>query len=236
MKKSKEKQTGTAIKYEHPGRPKYSPKWPTRKEFTFQDILEANGVQTDSKSKNYGKGPSCSLLTIRKGLERDMYFHKPGKPLIAANRTRVNPRSEVCLIHGVTAEPESESGLGRRAMLYCLRVNKDTVSKSAPKVKVAKPAKVAKVQGTAKRKYTRKVTSTSQTPTADKLDAIHAALSAPEPSMTVPAVKIEPAPAPAPETAPVTPPVIEAPVSVAAAPEAPAPAPEAAPVATLANS
>ena len=214
MRKNKEKQTDTAVKRDHPGRPQYSPKWPTRKEFTFQDVLNANDVETDPNSKTYGKGPMCSLLTIRKGLERDMYFHKPGTPITAGNRTRVNPRSEVCLIHGVTAEPNSESGLGRRAKLYCLRVNKDTVSKPAPKVKAVKVQDI-----TVKRKYTRKA---SQTPTADALDAIHKALVTPDPVL-IPAVTIAPEVTP---EVPVTPPVPVTPVPVIA-PEVESPAPEA---------
>jgi len=236
MKKNKEKQNGTAIKYEHPGRPRHQTKWPEELMFPFKRICAVN--------------PDCELLTNRKNLERDMYLHKPGKKASVASRTRINPRSQVCEVVGLTAEPDSKKGLGRRGKVYCLRVNKDNAKIKAAveafkasqepmgvnprKVKKAKPAKVQAV----KRKYTRKVVSTSQTPTADKLDAIHAALSAPESSMTVPAVKIEPAPAPAPETAPVTPPVIEAPATstLPLASLEPTPVPEAAPVATLANS
>jgi hypothetical protein len=124
----------------------------------------------------------------------------------------------------VTAEPNSESGLGRRANLYALRVNKDSISK--PTAKVAAPK--------AARKPRAVKTSTSQTPTADALDKIHAALAAPEPaSVTVPAVTIAPeaTPAPAPEVTP-TPAPEAAPVAAVEA----APAPVAEPVATLANS
>jgi hypothetical protein len=214
------KKNTKTVQYDHPGRPQYNVKWPTRKEFTFLDILSINGVNTDPGSKTYGKGPNCSLLTIRKGLERDMYFHKPGKALIAANRTRVNPRSEVCLIHGVTAEPNSDSGLGRRAKLYCLRVNKDNVSKPAVKVKAVKAVKAPRKARTPK--------VTSQTPTADALDAIHKVLATPDPvpALTVPAVTI--APSPAPVSAPVPPTPVEA--NPAPAPVAPAAVtPEAAP-------
>lgn len=209
-------------------------KFPTRKEWTFTDLMRANEVETNPASKRYGKGPKCTMLTLRKNMEADMYFHKEGKPLISKNRTRVNPHSQVVLIDGVTAEPDSESGLGRRALLYCLRVNKDNVSKtpratSTPKVVAAKAPRKARTPKAA--------TSTSQTPTADALDKIHAALAAPEPtpSVTVPAVTITPevTPAPAPAPAATPEPVAETPAP-ASAPVA-EPAPEVAPVTTLAN-
>jgi hypothetical protein len=158
-----------------------------------------------------------------------MYFHKPGKAMTAKNRTRVNPRSQACLIHGVTAEPESESGLGRRAKLYCIRVNKDSVSKPAAKAvtpKATKATKAIRKTRTAKIK-----TVTSQTPTADILDKIHTVLATPDPvpapaALTIPAVTIAP---PAPEVAPVAAPVAATPAP-AVAPEV-APVVEAAPVA-----
>lgn len=219
--------------YDHPGRPKYDIKYPTRKEFTRTDICEFNGIDTrkvvnGKVNLNFGKGPKCTLLTITKGMERDMYLHVPGKTPSVSTRTRVNPRSEIVLIRGVTAEPDSEKGLGRRALLYCLRVNKDNIK--APKVKTPKAVKAPKVK-TPKVKVPRKVRtpkSTSQTPTADTLDRIHAALATPDPvtapALTVPAVTIAPevTPAPAPD------PVVEVPAPV----ETPAPVAEPAPVAS----
>ena len=191
--KNNKKQTRT-VKHDHPGRPKYLLKYPTRKEFMFIDILEANGVETNPKSARYGKGPNCSMLTIRKGLKRDMYIlDDKGKV------KRVNPRSQVVLIHGVTAEPDSESGLGRRALVYCLRVNKDNVSKAAPKDNAVVAPKAARKTRTPK--------DASQTPTSDALDAIHKALVTPDPvsipvppavepvALTVPVVTIVPVPA-----------------------------------------
>lgn len=222
MKNKNKKQTRT-VTYDHPGRPRHNLKWPKSKQFTFSDIMDANGCDT-RPGKNYGKAlneDGCTMLTCRKNVEADMYFHKPGKPLIAKNRTRVNPRSEIVLVKGVTSEPNSESGLGRRALLYCLRINKGSIK--APK---ASTPKVAKVK-VARKARTPK--STSQTPTADALDRIHAALATPEPTpaVTVPAVTIAPeAPAPAPaEVAPAAP--VAEPVAEAA---------PAAPVSTLVNS
>jgi len=200
--------------YEHPGRPKYTPKYPRTNEWTFTDWMEANGIETNPASKNFGKGPNCTMLTLRKNKERDMWLHKQvGKKLV---RTRLNPRSIMVGVRGVTAEPNSEKGLGRRAELFSLR-SKGVISHDAP---VAKAPKAVKDTTKVKRKYTRKVVSTSQTPTADILDKIHAALApdpVPAPALTVPAVTIVPevAPAPAPEpvaeTAPA--PVIEAPAT-----------------------
>lgn len=243
MRKNNKKQIRT-VKHDHPGRPKYIPKFPTRKEFTFQDILDANGVETNPKSARCGKGEDCSLLTIRKNLERDMYFHKSGKPESKATRTRVNPRSLVCLIHGVTAEPNSESGLGRRALVYCLRVNKDSVTNSAPKA--ITPKAIVAPKATRKARTPK---NTSQTPVSDALDRMHAVLAAPEvapAALTVPAVTIAP---PVPEVAPEVPSAVNTPAPVSepiaetpaleASPvvaEASAPAPEAAPASTLVNS
>ena len=200
--KNASKNKNGTVKHDHPGRPKYALKLPTRKEFTFFDVLKANGVETDPASKNYGKGKTetdPSLLTLRKGLERDMYFHTAGKPIVKGTRTRVNPRSEVCLVHGVTAEPNSGNGLGRRALVYCLRVNKDNVSKAAPKDNAVVAPKAARKTRTPK--------DASQTPTSDALDAIHKALVTPDPvsipvppavepvALTVPVVTIVPVPA-----------------------------------------
>lgn len=226
MKKNSKKQTSTAT-HDHPGRPRYEMKFPTRKEWTFTDLMRTNEVETNPKSKRFGKGPHCTMLTLRKNMEADMYLHKEGKPLISKNRIRVNPRSQVCLIDGVTAEPDSESGLGRRALLYCLRINKDSVSKAPRATSTPKATKAPR-----KAKATAPV---SQTPTADALDKIHAALAAPDPApaVVVPAVTITPEATPAP-TPEVTPEATPATAEVAPTPEAPAPVAE--PVATLANS
>jgi hypothetical protein len=208
-------------KHDHPGRPKYTPVYPRTKEWTFTDWMEANGIDTDPDSKEFGKGSNCTMLTLRKNMERDMYFHKPGKAVIAANRTRGNPRSNMVIVRGVTAEPNSESGLGRRATLYALRSKGVSVKHTTVTPKAStKPA----VKASAK----------SQTPVSDALDKIHAALTTPDPApavVTVPAVTIAPetpapvvpAPAPAPvaETpAPVAPEAVEAEtVAIAAAAE-----------------
>ena len=166
------------------------------------------------------------MLTCRKNLKNDMYILNPKTNAIV----RVNPRSEVVVIRGVTAEPNSERGLGRRADLFCLRVNKDSIK--VPNIS-AKPATV-------------KAGTKSQTPTSDALDKIHAALAAPEPipaAVTVPAVTIAPTVV---ETAPEAPPVVNVPALVTeavvetpapAAPVAETPAPaEIVPASTLANS
>jgi hypothetical protein len=212
-------------KHSHPGRPKYMPKFPRSNEWTFTQFMEANDIETNPASKEFGKGPHCTMLTLRKFMKRDMWNVK-GKGRNKVVRAR--PNSLIVNVRGVTAEPNSESGLGRRANLYALRSK--GVTSHAP---VAKPASTPKAVKAPRKARTPK--STSQTPTADKLDAIHAILaqpSTPTPALTVPAVTIAPeVPAPAPEAAP-APVAVEAPAPVAEA----APAPEAAPVATLANS
>ena len=208
-------------KYVNPGRPKYTPKYPRGNEWTFTQFMAANDIETNPASKRFGKGPNCTMLTLRKNMERDMWFHGKGKPCVSANRTTANPRSLMVKVRGVTAEPVGEKGLGRRAGLYALRA-KGVTSHVAPVVKAPKAVKTPKVQATVKRKYTRKVVSTSQTPTADVLDKIHAALAAPDPApaLIVPAVKIAPeaVPAPAPDPvvevpAPAPDPMVEAPAT-----------------------
>ena len=216
MKNKSKKQINTA-KHNHPGRPRHILALPSREEFVFQDICKVN--------------PDCSLLTCRKGLKRDMYILHPKTNKIL----RVNPRSRVCLVKGVTSEPNSTTGLGRRALVYCLRVNKGSVSKpAAPKAAVAPKTTAPKAVRTPR-------APKSQTPTADTLDLIHAALAAPDPvalaapvieqapvALTVPAIVI--APAPVPEAAPEAP-IAPAPVAAESV-ETASPAP----VATLATS
>ena len=212
-------------KHSHPGRPKYAPKFPRSNEWTFTQFMEANDIETNPDSAKFGKGPNCTMLTLRKFMKRDMWIVK-GKGRNKVVRAR--PNSLIVNVRGVTAEPNSESGLGRRANLYALRSK--GVTSHAPAVK---PVKASTPKAVKAPRKARTPKSTSQTPTADTLDKIHDILaqpSTPTPALTVPAVTIAPE-VPAPAPAPVA---VEAPAPVAEA--APAPAPEAAPVATLANS
>ena len=99
-----------------PGRPQYTPVIP-RGKFTFTDFEEANGVATTGKDK--GKGDKCTTLTLRKWLKRDL-----------ARRSK----SVIVHLKGVTDEPSSENGLGRKQYVYqrrSLAGNKPTV-KAAP--------------------------------------------------------------------------------------------------------
>jgi len=212
-------------KHSHPGRPKYSPKFPRSNEWTFTQFMEANGIETNPASVKFGKGPNCTMLTLRKFMTRDMWNVK-GK---GRNKvSRIRPNSTIVNVRGVTAEPNSESGLGRRANLYALRAKGVTSQVPAAKP-VAKPVKTSTPK-TVKVKTPRTPrTPKSQTPMADTLDKIHEILAQPIPTLTVPALVIAPeAPAPAPETAP-------APVAVEA-PAAPVAEAAPAPVSTLANS
>ena len=108
--KNKIKQ-GAVINHEHPGRPRYAMKFPRSAEWTFTQLMAANGVETDKSSKRFGKGDRCSMLTLRKNLKHDMF---------RADGAR-KATSLVVEVKGVTAEPDSDSGLGRRATLYRLR-------------------------------------------------------------------------------------------------------------------
>lgn len=117
----------TAIKHDGPGRPKFIPAFPRSNEWTFTDFMEANDINTKADSKDFGKGPKCTMLTLRKFMKRDMWVGK-GKTL------RRNPRSLIVQLDGVTSEPNSKTGLGRRANLYSLRAKlaKKGTKASAP--------------------------------------------------------------------------------------------------------
>ena len=180
MKKNSKKQIGST-KHEHPGRPKYAPKFPKRAEFTFIQFMETNDIETNPASKKYGKGPNCTMLTLRKFLTRDA--KKLG-------------RSELFRVRGVTAEPNSADGLGRRGYLYSVRAGVKAAKaprkvKSAPVVKAAKAPKAPKAPADL----------SAATKTYEDIKAILAAPSpaiAPEvpASVTVPAVTIAPEPTP----------------------------------------
>ena len=210
-----------------PGRPAYEPVYPKHTPFSFREFCLAQGMEFKARSGQYIKGTgTCTPLTINK------HLGKRGCPVVQ--------------IESMYAEPLSNKGLGRKAYMYQLRDGftpektvavtrvsvpveaKDETATPAPakrkytrKAKTVKTVKATPVK--AKRKYTRKATvttGTSQTPTADTLDKIHAALAAPTPALppetpapaavNVPVVDI---PAPAPVAAPTPAPAAPAPVA-----------------------
>ncbi len=189
MKKNSKK--NTAVKHDGPGRPKYTPLFPRSKEWTFTDFMEVNGINTNSNSKDFGKGPNCTMLTLRKFMARDA--KRMGKSLIFK-------------VKDVTSEPNSKSGLGRRAYLYSLRANANVKRGTAP-VKAATPRK-AKAAAS-------EVEANGLSASTNRYEEIKNILAAPAPAVapeaaqpetvTVPAVTITPeaAPAPAPAPAPV---------------------------------
>ena len=197
-------------KYNNPGRPRRQVTIPKAKVFSFSDIQDANGCDSNPKSKTYGKAltkDGCTTLCLRNFLKRDNA--RKGKSLIVK-------------VKGVTAEPNSESGLGRRKDLYCLRVNKDSISTPTQKIRKVRTPK----------------STGCSTP---DYEAMKAAICTPSPepapaSVTIPVATFAPEATPAPVT-PVAPaPVAETPAPVT--PEAaPAPVTETpAPVSTLVNS
>jgi len=54
-----------------PSRSKYGPRFPSTEEWTFTDFLKANGISVNHQSKEFGKGPNCTMLTLRKWMARD---------------------------------------------------------------------------------------------------------------------------------------------------------------------
>ena len=113
------------------GRPKAEVKVPGRK-FTFADLCEANGVNTET-----GKGKMTNL-TLRKFLARDMYHTKlNAKGLPVPDRTKPRRNSVIVLLDEVR-EPASTDGLGRKCEVYQLRAKRDA-AKLAAKTATAKP-------------------------------------------------------------------------------------------------
>lgn len=184
MKKNTRKnKNAVAAKHDGPGRPKYTPVFPRGKEWTFTDLMEANGVEANLNSKNFGKGPKCTMLTLRKFLARDA--KKMGRSLIVK-------------VKGVTSEPNSKSGLGRRAYLYSLRTNagvKKVKASEAPEAVSANDtvpvARDEVSESTKKYEEIKNILTAPEAPEAP--EAIPA-------SLTVPAVTIAPETTPAPET------------------------------------
>ena len=86
--------------YEVAGRPAYQPKFPRKSKWTFNDFCETNGINLET-----GKGEKCTILTLRKFIKRDLSKND----------------ASLVINTGELAKPNSESGLGRKSALYCLR-------------------------------------------------------------------------------------------------------------------
>jgi len=111
-----------------PGRPSYQIKWPTGK-FTFTDLMIANEVNPET-----GKGKFCTKLTLRKGIDKDMFhLDKNG------NIDKDKPRRDSLIVKTDETRPP-ESGLGRNSFVYVrrskLQSTKSTKSKGTSKATV----------------------------------------------------------------------------------------------------
>jgi hypothetical protein len=136
--------------------------------------MEANEINTTA-GKNFGKGPHCTMLTLRKFMSWDA--KKLG-------------RSMIFKVKGVTSEPNGKNGLGRRAYLYSLRANADVKhASSAPSV--PRKARTAKAKAPV-------TPSGDVSDSTKKYEEIKAILTQPTP-VVVPAVTIT-----TPEVAPAT--------------------------------
>lgn len=190
------------IKRNGPGRPAYEPKFPAKLKWTMADFCRRNEVDTET-----GKGPNCSKLTLVKFLKKDLKNRRSGL---------------VGKLKDETAPPDSDSGLGRRSLLYFLRARADEIEAKAE----AKPARKSNGLKTA----AKSPVSVKLSTTAD-YEATKAALgidtpapTATEPAPTAPLVSVpivaEPTPTPVAVTpaatveAPATTPTEAAPVTV----------------------
>ena len=197
-------------KHSHPGRPRRQVTIPKAKVFSFSDIQDANGCNSNPQSKTYGKAltkDGCTTLCLRNFLKRDNA--RKGKSLIVK-------------VKGVTAEPNSKSGLGRRKDLYCRRVDKDSISNSTPKA--PRKSRTPKSTGCSTTDYEAmkeaicnpSPVTTPEAPVASLV--VNVATITPEatPAPVIAPVVENPTPVAAPETAP----VVAAPVPAEIAPVA----------------
>lgn len=167
-----------------PGRPKYQPVFPTRKEWDFLNFLDANGVNPKT-----GKGKNCTKLTLTKFLDRDLWIRAESRGKKKGKILRANPKSIVVRLANTFSEPESKSGMGRKGFVYSLRAKLTG--------KPAKAPKTAKVEKTPRKTRTPKTADLSSA--TKQYEELKAILATPTPAVTV-----TPAPAPeavAPETA-----------------------------------
>ena len=186
------KAAATHRTHDGPGRPKYDPVFPRTKEWTFTDFMKVNGININLNSKDFGKGPNCTMLTLRKFIARDA--KKMGHSLIFK-------------VKNVTSEPNSKDGLGRRAYLYSLRAKASVKKASAPKATAPEVAET--------------VTPHDDVSEATKrYEELKSILAAPA-TVTIPAVTITPEATPlpvAPEATPEVAPVAETAPAVEVAP------------------
>ncbi len=192
-----------------PGRPRYQMKYPTTKEWTFQDLMEVNGV-----SLKNGKGPNCTKLTLTKNMDRDLFIRAKGRKGKKGKIIRPNPNSVAVRLADTFAEPNSKDGLGRKGFLYSLRAKLN-----GRPAKATKPAVATKA--TRKTRTPKTADVSPATKNYEEIKAILASTPTPAPvapapaaPVIVPAVSVTPAPEPVAAPAP-------APVA-----ETPAPAPE----------
>lgn len=109
------KTKNNSVKHSGPGRPAYKPKFPAKLRWTMTDFQIRNGVDPET-----GKGEHCSKLTLVKFLARELANRRSGL---------------VIKLKGETAAPSSDSGLGRKAFLHCLRSRVNELDEKTPKTK-----------------------------------------------------------------------------------------------------
>ena len=163
-----------------PGRPAYVPKLPTKLRWTMLDLQLCNKVNPAT-----GKGPNCSKLTLVNWLADEL-----------ANR-----RSGLVLkVTGETKEPNSKSGLGRKAFVYVLRSRKDELTKDSTPAKT--PAKKSGLKTAAKSPVSVKLNTTAdyEKAKADLLAPTPAPVVAATPEPAPTSADVTPAPAPVAET------------------------------------
>jgi hypothetical protein len=208
--KSNKQNEAATVNYDKPGRPRYNMVCPDLAAFTFTELMEANGVDTQKYLKNgkvnkgYAKGVNCSMLTCRKNLKYQL------------------ATGEVCLMKGYTAVPVSNDGpsLGRRGLLYRSSKTPFATALAMAKVRGAEglnenPAPAPKVKTVKTNKVTGK--AAAKAAVEKMVAAAHAILEEP-----IATVQITPAPAPVAPVNPVAPVAEPAPVveTVAVAPVA----------------
>jgi len=126
--KAKAKARKNATAKRGPGRPKYVPIIP-RGKFTFSDLETANGVNLET-----GKGERCTTLTLRKWVKREVGSRK----------------GAIIRVKNILAEPNSESGLGRKQYVFIRRPAENTPKAVKPSTEKAPAQTTADYEATKK--------------------------------------------------------------------------------------
>lgn len=164
-----------------PGRPRYEPIIPKTK-FTFRRFEEINGVKPN------GRGPNCTRLTLRKFMDKDMYYHNK-----KGHRAQLNPKSKIVLLD-MQLPADSKTGKGRKQLVYCLRELASNIKLPKTTSAPAKDVKTSEVAKVTRKVRTPKLTTVDVSTSTSEYEAKKAELLAPTPVVEISTPSVEVAP------------------------------------------